>query len=91
VASAAAVPNSRGVRVRLAQLLEEIGNIPTDRITDDARIDEELRMESVALVELQVALEDEFDIELDPIKVVELNEFAAIVDYLHERIIARRR
>jgi acyl carrier protein len=91
VASAAAVPNSRGVRVRLAQLLEEIGNIPPDRITDDARIDEELRMESVALVELQVALEDEFDIELDPIKVVELNEFAAIVDYLHERIIARRR
>jgi acyl carrier protein len=77
------------VRHRLADLLEEIGGVPRSQITDGATIDRELQMESVALIELQVALEDEFDIEIDPIEVVELNEFAAIANYVYDRVTAR--
>ena len=40
-------------------------------------------MESVAFVEIQVALEEEYDIQVDPIEVVERNEFGRIVDYIH--------
>ena len=40
-------------------------------------------MESVAFVELQVAIEDEYAIEIDPIRIVELNEFGAIGDYVY--------
>jgi len=79
------------VRDVVATLVEEIGKIPRDRIVDGATLDEALRMESVALVELQVAIEDEYDIELDPIRIVELNEFGAIADYVLQQIAAKVR
>lgn len=61
----------------------EVGKIPREQIVDGACVDTDLKMESVAFVELQVALEDRFDIEIDAIEVLELNEFSAIVDYLY--------
>ena len=64
-------------------LIHEIVGIPVDVITDTATVDEELQMNSVAFVELQVAIEEEYDIQIDPIEVVELNQFGAIVDYVY--------
>lgn len=66
------------------QLLHEIAHIPRDSIKDDSTIDGDLLMESVVFVELQVAIEDELDIVTDPIRIVELNEFASIVTYIFE-------
>lgn len=71
------------VRERLTSLLYDIAGIPREQITDQATVDEDLRMESIAFVELQVAIEEEYGIQIDPIRVVELNEFGAIVDYIH--------
>jgi len=42
-------------------------------------------MESVAFIEIQVALEEELDIEIDPVEILELNELNAIIEYLYER------
>ena len=64
-------------------LLLDIGKIPRERITERATLDGDLRMESVAFIEIQVATEDRFDIEIDLIEVVGLNEFGAIIDYVH--------
>lgn len=69
------------VRRLLVLTLEELG-IPKEQITDSATISDDLRLESVAFVELQVALEDELGIEIDPVRVVELDELTAIVRYL---------
>jgi acyl carrier protein len=68
---------------RFRALIHEIAKIPKEMVVGSATIDGDLRMESVDFVELQVALEDEYQIELDAIRVVELNEFSAIVDYVH--------
>ena len=70
------------VRELLSGLMHEIAGISPEKITEDATVENELRMESVAFVELQVAIEEAYDIELDPIEVVELNRFGAIVDYV---------
>ena len=79
-------PTRTQVGERLACLINEITTIPRDQITYDATVDKELQMESVAFVELQVAIEDEYGIQIDPIRVVELNRFGAIVDYIYECI-----
>lgn len=79
-------PSLEEVRNLLAQLLSEVGRIPIDRIIDGATVDEGLRMESVAFVELQVSIEDYYNIEIDPIEVVERGEFGAIARYIHSRI-----
>lgn len=79
-----APPSLAAVRERLARLLHEIARVPHEQIVDGAGIDGDLRMESIDFVELQVAIEDEYGIELDPIRVVELNEFGAIAAYVHD-------
>jgi acyl carrier protein len=82
--SGSAAPTREVVCERLRVLLHEITGVPLDDVTERASIDEELRMESVAFVELQVSLEDEYGIEIDAVQVVELNELGPIVDYVHD-------
>jgi len=77
-------PTRDAVRSRLATLVHEIVGVPLEQITDTATVDEQLQMQSVAFVELQVAIEETYNIQLDPIRVVELNAFGAIVDYVRE-------
>ncbi len=77
------------VRRFLSRALQDIAQIPPEAITDTACLDAELQLESVSLIEVQVATEDEFDIELDAIHVLELNEFRAIVAYISELVLRR--
>jgi acyl carrier protein len=79
------------VRDRIAVLANEIAHIPLDCITDQATIDRELQMQSMAFVELQVALEDEYQVELDPVEILNLNQFDAIVAYVYHKALAARR
>jgi acyl carrier protein len=66
-------------------LLHEIAGIEPDEITEDAAFDTTLVIQSVQLVELQVALEEEFETELDPVYMVELNRFGDIAEYIYRR------
>ena len=75
-------PTKGQVEAFLRQLVSEVAKVPPDVVVATATIDDALRMESVGFVEMQVAIEDEFGIEIDPVRVVELNEFGAIVNYV---------
>ncbi len=70
------------VMTKVSELLVEIAGIDGATITEDSTIDGDLEMNSVTFVELQVALEEELEILIDPIAVVELNRLGDIVDYL---------
>lgn len=83
-------PSREQVERRLVDLTTEIAKIPRQRIVKGATFKGDLRMESIAFVEIHVAMEDEYDIELDPLQVIELNEFGAIVDYVHRQILQAR-
>lgn len=65
----------------ISTTLAELGVAP-ELITPAASIADDLGLESVAFVELQVTLEDELGVEIDPIEVVELNQLSAIVEYI---------
>ncbi len=73
------------VKSRVRTLMHEIAGIKPEEISDDAAFDSNLAMQSVQLVELQVALEEEFQTELDPVYMVELNRFGDIVEYIYRR------
>jgi acyl carrier protein len=79
------VLSRRYVAERAKQLLHEIAKVPLEDITEDATFDTSIVIESVQLVELVVALEDEFGTELDPLEMIERNRFADIVDYIYDR------
>lgn len=75
------------LRDQLAALINEIAKIESEKITENATVDEDLQMNSVAFVELQVAIEEEYHIEIDPIQLVEINRFGDIIDYIHSCIV----
>ena len=77
-------PTRGEVRERVARLVSDVLKIPQGQITDSATVDNELQMQSISFVELQVAIEEAYDIQVDPIRIVELNAFGAIVDYIHQ-------
>ena len=81
------VRSREGVKDQLIALLAEIGTIPRNQLAESATVDKELAINSVALVELQLAIEDKFDIQIDPIRIIELNEFGAIIDYIHQCVL----
>lgn len=71
---------------RAKALLHEIGKLPLEEITEDASFDTTLALESMQLIQLVVALEEEFGAELDPLHMVELSRLGDIVDYIHARV-----
>ncbi|MGH7790155.1 MAG: acyl carrier protein [Candidatus Binatia bacterium] len=83
VKAATKCPTPAEVRSHVTRLLCQVAQIPVEAITDGATIDGELRMESVAFVEIQVAIEEAYDIVLDPVYLIELNEFGAIVEHIY--------
>ena len=82
------MPTEDEIRACLRSLLHQIGGIPMDRITESATVEGELQMSSLAFVELQVALEEEYGVQIDPIQIVELSSFGAIADYVHRLAVA---
>lgn len=82
-AVASAVPTREYVCGLLSRLLQEICHRSVDEIVDVATIDRELEMESVQMIELQVAIEQEFDVTIDFLEVLRLNSFRRITDYIH--------
>jgi acyl carrier protein len=76
-------PSRAQVRDFLVVLLHEVCEISSDRIKDTATIDHDFEMESIQMVQLQVAMEQEYDISLDFLEILRLNSFGPIVDYVH--------
>lgn len=70
----------------LTRLLVEVAGVDESNITGSATIDVELRMNSVVFVELQVAIEEELNIILEPVDLIELNAFDPIVDYIFDLV-----
>jgi acyl carrier protein len=79
-------PTRNDVCNLLVRLLHEVGKIPLEKIHDDSTVDGELQMQSVVFIEIQVALEDTYEVELDPVRMVELNRLATIVDYIFDSV-----
>ena len=66
--------------------LKDIVECEPSPLSGDTRLDCDLELESIQLVEFQVALEDEYDIELDPMTLLELNSLKDIVKHVVARI-----
>lgn len=83
-------PTREAVRQRFVELLNEVAGIDPSFAKDEATVDNQLQMKSVEFVELQVAIEDEYEIQVDPVQIVELNQLGAIVEYIYQAIEAAR-
>ncbi len=82
--------SSQDVQTWLFTLVCEVLGLPVDSAYEDFSISEDLNIESAALMEVLVTVEEEFDVELDPVRVIELDRLGLIAAYVGDAAVGRQ-
>jgi len=77
------------VREVVVSRIAEIGGFDRSIINDSACLDRELSVKSIIFVEFQVAIEEDLDIELDPLEMIDLNRLDLIIAYVYGLVAAK--
>jgi acyl carrier protein len=59
------------------------------QLTESTLFEEELRLESIQVVEIQVAIEETYDLELDPLAITSSRSLGDLLDYLSQELTLR--
>ena len=65
--------------------VEDLG-IDESKVTMDAKLEEDLQIDSLGIVEVVMAFEDEFDIEIDDEELADVSTVGQAVNLLHSKI-----
>ena len=65
--------------------VEEFG-IDSEKITMDAKLEEDLEIDSLGIVEVVMAFEDEFEIEIDDEELTDVGTVGQAVNLLHSKL-----
>ena len=65
--------------------VEELG-IDTEKVTMEAKLEEDLEIDSLGIVEVVMAFEDEFDIEIDDEELTDVGTVGQAVNLLHSKL-----
>lgn len=71
------------------EFLNKIAKVPIGELNYNTTL-KDLSIKSVIFVEIQVALEDMYQVELDPVEIIDSDVLYDVVRYIH-RVIARSR
>ncbi len=65
--------------------VEELG-IDSAKVTMDAKLEEDLEIDSLGIVEVVMAFEDEFEIEIDDEELTDVGTVGQAVNLLHSKL-----
>ena len=65
--------------------VEELG-IDSEKITMDAKLEEDLEIDSLGIVEVVMAFEDEFEIEIDDEELTDVGTVGPAVNLFHSKL-----
>jgi len=65
--------------------VEELG-IDADKVTMEAKLEEDLEIDSLGIVEVVMAFEDEFEIEIDDEELTDVGTVGQAVNLLHSKL-----
>jgi len=65
--------------------VEELG-IDADKVTMEAKLEEDLEIDSLGIVEVVMAFEDEFNIEIDDEELTDVETVGQAVNLLHSKL-----
>lgn len=71
---------------RLTQVLVDELGLDADKITDDANFEEDLEVDSLGVVELLMALEDEFGVKIPDEEAEEIHTVGQAVDLVRGKL-----
>ena len=71
---------------KVKSLFEEELGIESEKITMEAKLEEDLEIDSLGIVEVVMAFEDEFEIEIDDEELTDLGTVGQAVNLLHSKL-----
>ena len=71
---------------KVKSLFEEELGIDSEKITMDAKLEEDLEIDSLGIVEVVMAFEDEFEIEIDDGELTDVGTVGQAVNLLHSKL-----
>mgnify|MGYP003403570769 FL=1 len=70
---------------RIAEIIKEQLNVGDVEITAETKFKEDLEADSLDLFELVMALEEEYDVEIDSSDLEQITTVGAVMDYLKDK------
>ena len=67
----------------LADIIEEIAGVPADEVTPDKTFVDDLDIDSLSMVEIAVAAQDKFGVEIPDDELKNLKSVQDVVNYVH--------
>lgn len=71
---------------KIKQILKEELRIDEKKVTDDAKLSEDLGIDSIDAVELIMKIEETYEIEVDENKLKEVKTFGQLVKYIESLV-----
>ena len=71
---------------KVKSLFEDELCIDSEKITMDAKLEEDLEIDSLGIVEVVMAFEDEFEIEIDDEELTDVGTVGQAVNLLHSKL-----
>ena len=71
---------------KVKTLFEEELGIDSEKINMDAKLEEDLAIDSLGIVEVVMAFEDEFEIEIDDEELTDVGTVGQAVNLLHSKL-----
>ncbi len=70
------------------RILSEVCRVPLDKLTPEARLVQDLGIDSVMTLDLLIELEEALDIEIPEIEAAQMETVAQVTDYVRSRATA---
>jgi acyl carrier protein len=66
----------------LAEIIDEIAGVPADEVTPDKTFVDDLDIDSLSMVEIAVAAQDKFGVEIPDDRLKDLKTVQDVIDYV---------
>ena len=70
------------IQTGLAEIIDEVAGVPADQVTPDKTFVDDLDIDSLSMVEIAVAAQDKFGVEIPDDQLKDLKTVQDVVDYV---------
>jgi acyl carrier protein len=78
--------NAEEIRTRIKQIIANVAGLNPGRIDDDARLREDLKLDSLSLLEIGVDVDLAFKLELPDERYKDIDSLPAMLDLVQQRL-----
>ena len=78
--------NEQEILAGLAEIVDEIAGVPADEVTPDKSFVDDLDIDSLSMVEIAVAAQDKFGVEIPDDQLKDLKTVQDVITYVHKNV-----